>query len=109
MALDWFDTKELDAFADAVVQELARRYPPPGEGVTGRKAFERLRQSFKVTFDGIDRFLAGRRLNFYKRAKFANRMRWALADAGYPPAFVDAMTQEVVTHVTLASAAKRRA
>jgi hypothetical protein len=107
VALDWFDTRELDAFADAVVAELVRRYPPPGEGVTGKKAFDRLRRSFAVTFDGIDRFLAGRRLNLYKRAKFANRLRWALADAGYPPEFVDTMTREVVTHVTLAAASPR--
>jgi hypothetical protein len=107
VALDWFDTKELDGFADAVVAELVRRYPPPGDGVSGKKAFERLRRSFAATFDGIDRFLAGRRLNFYKRAKFANRIRWALSDAGYPPEFTDTMTREVVTHVTLAAARRR--
>lgn len=109
MPLDWFDTKELDAFADAVVAELVRRYPPPGDGVTGTKAFERLRKSFAATFDGIDRFLAGRKLNLYKRARFANRMRWALADAGYPPEFVSTMTREVVAHIALAASGRTRA
>jgi hypothetical protein len=107
--LDWFDTKELDAFADAVVAELVRRYPPPGDGVTGTKAFERLRKSFAATFDGIDRFLAGRKLNLYKRARFANRMRWTLADAGYPPEFVSTMTREVVAHIALAASGRTRA
>jgi len=107
MALGWFDTKELDDFADAVVAELVRRYPPPGLGMSGKNAFERLRKSFAATFDRIDRYLATHKLNLYKKAHFANRMRWALAEAGYPPDFVSTMTQEIVTHATVAARGAR--
>jgi hypothetical protein len=108
MALRWFDTKELDQFADAVVAELVRHHPPPGGGITGKKAFERLRRSFGATFDRIDRFLAAHKLNIYKKAHFANRMRWALAEAGYPADFVSTMTREVVTHVTIAASGRSK-
>lgn len=106
MALGWFDTKELDDFVDAVVAELVRRYPPQGLDITGKKAFERLRRSFAATFDRIDGFVGGNKLNIYKKAHFANRMRWALAEAGYLPDFVSTMTREVVTHVTVAAGGK---
>jgi hypothetical protein len=101
VVLAWFDTRELDDFADAIVAELVRRYPPSGEEVGGKKAFERLRRSFGATFDKIDRFLSGHKLNVYKKARFANRVRWALTEAGYRPDFVATMTEEVVTHVTV--------
>ncbi len=107
VALGWFDTKELDDFADTIVSELVRRYPP-GQGITGKNAFERLKKSFAAAFDRMDRFLAGRKLNLYKKAHFANRIRWALTEAGYPPDFVSTMTQEVVTHVTIAAGEKKQ-
>lgn len=109
MAPGWFDTKELDDFADAVVAELLQRYPPPGLGITGEKAFQRLRKSFAATFHRIDGFLATHKLNMYQKAHFANRMRWALAEAGYPPDFVRTMTHEVVTHVTIAASGRKKA
>ena len=108
MAFGWFDTKQLDEFADAVVAELVLRYPPPGVDVDGKKAFERLRRSFGAPFARIDGFLAERKLNMYKKAHFANRIRWALAEAGYPAEFVSTMTHEVVTHVTAAAGRKGR-
>jgi hypothetical protein len=106
--MGWFDTKELDGFADAVVAELVRQYPPPGLGVTGKKAFERLRRSFAATFDRIDGFLRAHKLNMYKKAHFANRMRWALTEAGYPADFVSTMTQEIVMHLNQAASGSKR-
>ena len=42
-------------------------------------------------------------MNLYTKARLGNRVKWALRDAGYPQTFVDTFTQEVVTHVALAS------
>jgi len=106
MLAGWFDTKELDAFADALVADLVKRFPPSPEAAAGRKQFERLRRTFGVTFQKIDAYAASHRLNLYKKARFANRIRWALRDAGYPAEFVRTMTQEVVAHMTLASRRK---
>ena len=109
MVLAWFDTKELDDFADAVVAELVRRYPPSNQEVGGKKTFERLRKSFGATFNRIDQFLSGHKLNVYKKARFANRMRWALTEAGYRPDFITTMTEEVVTHVTARAGRRNKA
>lgn len=106
MLAGWFNTKELDAFADALVADLVKRFPPEAEGAAGRKQFERLRRTFGATFQRIDAYAAAHTLNLYQKARFANRIRWALRDAGYPADFVRTMTQEVVAHMTLASRRK---
>ena len=108
MAIGWFRTKEVEAFADSLVAELVERFPPSG-GVTGKKAFDKLRRTFGATFDRIDAFARTQNLNLYKKAHFANHVRWALKEAGYPPDFVKTMTQELVAHVTLESRRKKNA
>jgi hypothetical protein len=99
----WFDTRELDAFADALVADLSQRFPPPPESIERRMQFEELRRTFGATFQRIDEYASAHRLNVYKKARFANRIRWALRDAGYRADFVRAMTREVVAHMSLAS------
>ena len=106
--LGWFNTKELDEFADSLVAELAQRFPPAGGRVAGNKAFERLTRSFGATFGRIDAFARSRRLNFYKKAHFANRIRWALTEAGYPADFVTTMTQELLLHLTPPAAREKK-
>jgi hypothetical protein len=102
----WFNTKELDEFADSMVSRLVESFPPSSGPPSGKKAFERMRKQFGATFDRVDGFVASQRLNLYKKARFANRVRWALHEAGYPPDFVRTMTHELVTHLTLAARGK---
>jgi hypothetical protein len=109
MIAGWFNTKELDAFADALVAELVERFPPSSDRASGQKAFDRLRRTFGATFDKVDAYARANRLNVFKKAHFANRVRWALKEAGYPADFVSTMTQELVAHVTLASRDKKSA
>src|SRR6266581_3721030 len=80
---NWFDCKEVDEFADTIVADLVKRFPPSDVGVPARKAADRL--------------------NLYKKAHLGNRVKWALKEAGYPEEFVDALTYELVTVVTLVS------
>jgi hypothetical protein len=108
MAIGWFRTKEVEEFADSLVAELVERFPPAG-GVTGRKAFDKLRRTFGATFERIDAFARSQPLNLYKKAHFANHVRWALKEAGYSPDFVKTMTQELVAHVALESRRKKNA
>jgi|RhiMetdeSRZDD1v2_1073273.scaffolds.fasta_scaffold35845_5 hypothetical protein len=106
MIAGWFDTKELDAFADSLVAELVERFPPAGERAAGQKTFDKLRRTFGATFDKVDAYARSHKLNVFRKAHFANHMRWALKEAGYAPEFVSTMTQELVAHVTLAARGK---
>ncbi len=105
--LGWFNTKELDQFADSLLAELLERVPPSGERLSGTKAFERVVRSFGATFQRIDAFARTQRLNVYKKAHFANRMRWALREAGYPEDFVDTMTRELLMHLSVPARPKK--
>ena len=103
MVFGWLDTKEVDAFADAVVAELLRRFPPSGVDLSTKKAIERVVKQVDALMQRVAEFARGRRLNVYKKARFGNRIKWALKEAQYPALFVDVMTHELVTQVTLAS------
>ena len=99
---NWLNTKEVDEVADAIVADLAQRLPP-APGPHTRKTAERLRQTHDVIFARLEQFARSRKLNIYKKARLANRVRWALREAGYPPEFTDALSYELATVATLAA------
>ena len=103
MLFSWLDTKEVDAFADSVVAELLRRFPPSGVDLSSKKAVDRVVRQVDALMARVAEFARGRRLNVYKKARFGNRIKWALKEASYPALFIDVMTHELVTQVTLAS------
>jgi hypothetical protein len=104
--LGWFDTREVDEFADSVVAELLRRFPPSGVDLSTKKAVERVTKNVDSLMRQVAEFARGRNLNVYKKARFGNRVKWALKEARYPDLFVDVMTHELVTQVTVASRAR---
>jgi len=99
---DSINSKEVDEFADSIVAELRERHPPHGEIATDRKEVARLRKLFGRIFSRIDSFARAHRLNLYTKARLANRIQWALKEAGYREDFIQTTTQEVATHVALA-------
>jgi hypothetical protein len=107
MPIAWLDTTEVDAFADSVVADLQRRFPPTGVDLSTRKAVDRVMKSVDQVTLQVGDFARSRKLNLYKKARFGNRLKWALREARYPALFVDVMTHELVT--ALALAARQRA
>ena len=99
---DWFNTKEVDEVADAIVADLVRRLPP-APGPHTRKTADRLKKTHDVIFARLEQFARSRKLNIYKKARLANRVRWALREAGYAAEFTDALSYELATVATLAS------
>ena len=103
MLLDWFSRKHIDEFADSIVAELLRRFPQSGADLSTEKSAEKAMKTLDRIFARIGAFAAERRPNLYQKACFGNRIKWALKEAGYPEEFVDALTYELVTVVTLVS------
>jgi hypothetical protein len=101
--LGWFDTREVDEFADSVVAELQQRFPPSGVDLSTRKAIDRVMKNVERLGARVAEFGRARKLNVYKKARFGNRIKWALKEAQYPQLFVDVMTQELITQLTLAA------
>ena len=104
----WFDCSEVDVFVDSIVADLVKRFPPEGVELPAKKATERLRKTHDVIFRRVETFAGAQSLNLYKKAHLGNRFKWTLKEAGYPAEFVDALTYELVTVVTLASRARRK-
>ena len=107
MVFSWLDTKEVDAFADSVVKELLERFPPAGVDLSSRKSVERVLRNVDKLLARVTEFTRARRLNVYKKARFGNRVKWALKEANYPPQFVEIMTHKLVEQAALASAKAR--
>ena len=103
----WFDCKEVDAFADGVVGDLARRVPPSAIESPAKRTAERLYRTNDMIFTRAETFARTVRLNLYQKAHLGNRVKWALKEAGYPAEFVDQLTYELVTVITIAGARKK--
>jgi hypothetical protein len=101
--LGWFNTKEVDRFAQELVAEVKKRIPVSTLGTLDKKSRERVSRMTDVLSDQVRAFATSQRLNVYKRARLGSRVKWALKDAGYPESFVDAFTYELVTLVAVAS------
>jgi hypothetical protein len=101
MPIAWFKSGDVDEFADSIVAELRRRFPSSGIE-PGKKAGVRIQKTHRALFSRIEAFARTADLNLYRKARLGNRVRWALADAGYPKPFVEAFTHELVAVVALA-------
>ncbi len=94
--LDWFDSREAAQIGAALADELAPRTAPAvarGEATgVSSKALERLLRR-------ADNEVRSLRLNFYKKAKFANSFKWRLLENGVTQEIADTVTQSLVVHL----------
>ncbi|HKB83271.1 MAG TPA: hypothetical protein VKD04_08710 [Burkholderiales bacterium] len=102
--LKWFDSREVDKFADWLSAEIIRRYPPTGLDTDSKKAAQRLQKVHDSLLMRVEAFARENALNIYKRARLGNRVKWAMRDAGYPLQFSEAFTHEIVTVISVINA-----
>jgi hypothetical protein len=105
--MKWFDTREVDGFARWVVDELAQRLPPATLGPDDKKLADRVHRMNELVSARATAFAAEHRPNFYKRARLANQVKWAMKEAGYPESFADTFTYELATLITVTARRKR--
>jgi hypothetical protein len=107
--LKWFDSQEVDKFADWLAAEIIKRYPPSGLDTDSKKAAQRLQKVHDSLFVRVEAFARENTLNIYKRARLGNRVKWAMRDAGYPLPFSESFTHEVVTVISVINARPKAA
>ena len=95
------DTKEVEAFATTLAEDLGRRFPPASEKRTDAGATNQLGVILEGLAARAVRFRDEKRLGLYKKAKLGNVFRWKLKDLGYSDAFVDRATNAIVTRVAM--------
>ncbi len=106
---NWFNTREVDAFAQGLVEDLLKRYPPEGKDFDAKKSAERLRKTHDVVFSRAQQFAASAPLNSYKIAHLGNQVKWSLKEARYPMEFVNTFTLELLSVVTIGSRKRKKA
>ena len=96
----WFNTKDVDALADRLVEAFVRKMPP------GKLTDSTISKQAKSHEEQIMRqahaFMKTHPMNLYKKAHMANRFKWALIQASYPKWFVDEMTYALAAVVAAA-------
>jgi len=98
----FFKTAEVDQYADWIVAEVKRSLPPgysPNSKNIGERA-DRLDASIaKKTVE----FTRSTKLNIYKKARLAARVREGMSAHGYPEPFVKSFSFDLLTRLQAAS------
>ena len=98
MIFEWFNTSEVDALADRLAADLLKRVPPANLGERrGKKSGAKPDKAQDAVMRQAREFAGKHRLNVFKKARLANRFKWALIEAGYPKDFVNEMAFELAS------------
>ncbi len=98
MVLGWLDTRAAVTFANSTSAEIRKLIPPSEHQPTRKEVGKRMKKLERVVLNA-KAFSAKNRLNFYKKAKLANTLRWNLKEAGYSEDFVREVVGLVVVNL----------
>ena len=96
----WFDTKEADAFAKAIADDLAGRIPVVTDESRKKLTPDRLSNAHEAIIARASAFGRTHKLNWYKKAHLGNTFRWQLLEMGYDKAFVDTVTHNLLVAIS---------
>ena len=97
-----FDTAEVDRYADWVVEEVKRTLPP-GFDPTMKNVAERAENLNQRIAKKTESFSLENKLNIYKKARLAARVRDGMSAHGYPEPFVNALSLDLIKRIQAAS------
>lgn len=102
MLFDWFSTKEIDSFAISLALEFAERCPAKFLHENSASAKKRIRTTTELLLHRTQKHAQQKKLNFFKRARLANTLKWKLRELGYDGETINALTIDVAKTATLA-------
>ena len=92
---------DIDTFAKALAQDLAKRYPPALDKGNERKISQkRLTTIFEDPYTRAVAYKTEHKLGVYKKARLGNTFRWELQDMGYSEKFVELATEGMIVYIT---------
>jgi hypothetical protein len=98
----FFDTSEVDKYADLVMSEV-RRALPAGYDHNIKKPSDATNTLDQRLNRQVQSFAPTAKLNIYKKAHLAARIREALQKEGYPDKFVQSFSLDLLTRIQKAS------
>lgn len=96
MLLEWFNAREAANAGVALADSLTPSAPPRSAKAARKEEAGALRE----LLERADRQVRTLRLNFYKKAKFANSFKWRLIENGVEPKVADEVTQALILHLS---------
>ena len=82
MILDWFNAGDAVFFAQEIVREVNRLFPPQDQKGKAIPA-KTYQKKFDSMIARIRTFSSNHKLNIYKKAKLLNTVKWEMRDAGH--------------------------
>ena len=104
---NFFNTAEVDQYADWIVDELKRSLPPgfdPDKDSVARRAGKLNERLAKRTSE----FTQKTSLNIYKKARLAARVREGMSANGYPATFVKSFSYDLLARLQMAATQLKR-
>ncbi len=89
MILDWFDSREAEAFALELVADIDRLFPVNAIPKTKQGSAKKDRKKLDGLVLRTRSFAQSHRLNVYKKAKLLNTIKWHMREQGQQEVLVD--------------------
>ena len=99
---NFFDTTEVDRFADWVIGEVKRALPPAHDP-SAKNIAQRADNLNKQIEQQTQVFCASTKLNIYKKARLAARVREAMDAHGYPKPFIQSFSLDLLRRIQATS------
>lgn len=104
---NFFNTADVDKYADWIVDELKRSLPPgfdPDKESVARRA-EKLNERIARR---TEEFTQKTSLNIYKKARLAARVREGMGVSGYPATFIKSFSYDLLARLQMATGRPKR-
>jgi hypothetical protein len=93
-------SKRPKEFATAMVEKIARQFPPESEAQLAKKgAQRRLESILEHIMKDLDAFQGEARLGWIGKARLGNEFRWSLTERGYSKNFAEALTEGIIKRI----------
>ncbi len=99
MMLDWFNAREAAEIGTALADQFAPQMAP-ASARRDNAAQDKSTRALEVLLRRADSEVRKLRLNFYKKAKFANSFKWKLIENGVKPEVANEVTQRLILHLS---------
>ena len=94
-------SKDVDAFAKELADELAKRYPAALDQASGQTLSEkRLTRILEDVCNKAVAYKNEHKLGVYKKARLGNTFRWELEERGYRKTFIETATEGLVVYLS---------
>jgi tetratricopeptide (TPR) repeat protein len=99
MMRDWFNAQEAAEIGTALADQFAPQ-TAPASARGDNAALGKSTRALEVLLRRADGEVRQLRLNFYKKAKFANAFKWRLIENGVKPEVANEVTQYLILHLS---------